>query len=238
MKLHSYIDAFFIQSKSNNNKKEFSLEVGKTYKATLLFSKGNFSFFSINGLIFKANFINTSSKFIYLKVLENKDNYKFELIKENIYFEKTENFNKDLLNNLKEKLSEDIYKKLVENSSNIETNGNIKEIISSLQNLNYIFHDSKYQALLKIDEDKYLHIECYEDEPSCFSFSLSFEIEKGKYLVVKGYYKKNENKVNCNFITNSKSFYEKLSFANKELEEINSNFHWVCNQRFTETLLQ
>jgi hypothetical protein len=224
MKLNSSFEASFLKENLSKNNKSFPLELGKIYKANILFSKGNSLYFSINNLIFKTSFIDTSSKSLYLKVIENNERYKFELIKENILYEKTENTSKNLIEMLKEKFPQEIFDSILKNSFSNLNKDYLDNFSLILQNSNFIFNDSKYNLLLKIKDDNYLYIEFKEFEPSCYSFSLNFQIEGRKLIIVKGYYKKSENKVNCNFITNSFDFYNKSLKADEQLTLLNKKY--------------
>lgn len=237
MKLHSNIDAFFIENKTTKDNKSNSLEIGKTYKATIISNRGNTLYFSINGIIFKTNLIDTSSKYLFLKVLDNGEKYKFELIRENIVIEKNRDIEKNLVNLLKEKYSESLFEQIEKDFLNIissQKNEIFENIYQNLKNSNFFYLEQKYHGLYKIDEDKYFHIEFYEVEPSCFSFNLNFELENEKILLVKGYFKKEISRVNCNFITNSMDFYKRLANSEEELLKINKKFEWICKQKFDE----
>ncbi|NMC67167.1 MAG: hypothetical protein GYA61_02975 [Spirochaetales bacterium] len=236
MKLNSSFEASFLKENISKNNKSFPLELGKIYKANILFSKGNNLYFSINDLVFKTSFINTSSKSIYLKVIANSERYKFELIKENVLYEKTENNQNNLLNMLKEKFSQEVFDNILKNSFYDLAKENVDNLILILQNSTFTYNNSKYDLLLKIQDDNWLYIEFTEFEPSSYSFSLNFELDGKKFISVKGYYKKKENKVICNFITNSLDFYRQSFKADEELTSINKNYRWLCKQRFEENI--
>ncbi|MFN3411257.1 MAG: hypothetical protein ACK4YF_03760 [Exilispira sp.] len=240
MKLHSYLDAFFIQSKSINKEKKIPLEIGKIYKATILYSKDNFSYFKINDYIFKTKLIETSLNQILLRVLNNSENYKFELLHENVVLEKNNDLRKDLLSLLGEKFTEEKFNYLIKNSILNENTSDISSLINILLHSNYLYFESKYHNLFKLKDNQYFYIEFSENEPSCFSFSLNFEIEYKKIIIIKGYYKKKENKVICNFITNSKDFYKEFSdieSVEKDLTDTGKNFIWICNSSFKEDII-
>lgn len=236
MKLNSSLEASFIKTDDFNKSRNLSLEIGKIYKANILYSKGNFLYFSINNFIFKTNFIQTSSKYLLLKVIENKEVYKFELIKENIFFENSASEFINLFNLLRKKYSDNFVDNILKNSFIDLTKNSSDDFQSIIINSNYIYEESKYHLMIKIKDNNYLHIELSEFEPLSYSFTLNFEIDGRKLVLVKGYYNKKENKVNCNFITNSSDFFKQSLKAQSELSDINNKYIWLCKQRFEENI--
>ena len=235
MKLHSFIDASFVSVNDSKVDNSFSLEIGKIYKARVVSLNGNTLYFSINNQIFKSSFINTSSKYLLLKVLENNDIYKFELIRENVFHENIEDLNKNLISLLREKYSDSFIDKLIEEGFlNLKSNDN-NDILEFIKNINISkikLFDSKYHLLLKINDDRFFHIVFNQTEPHFWSFSLHFELDGKKILLIKGYYQKKIGKINCNFITDSLSFYKKTINAENELNDINPKYKWLCSRRF------
>ncbi len=241
MKLNLFFDASIIKTKANLSKESFPLKVGEIYKAKILFIRANTLFFNINGQVFKTSNITTFSDFIFLKLIDNKDNYKFELIKDNIIYDKKELVANNLISLLKDKYSlasiEDQIKDFIylnnENEKEIDIQNKIQDFIK-----NTIFKDQNqsYHSILKIGKDQYFHIEIKPDIVDCWSFSMHFELDGKKLLFIKGYYQKKKKKINLNFITNSYQFFSKIEDADTRLSRLNKNFIWHTIRRFDENI--
>jgi len=239
MKLHSFFNASFINDDKPQNKEFLPLEIGKIYKAKVLASKGDYLLFSVNGQVFKTSFFTTTNSFIYLRLIDSKQIFKFELIKDNIVLEQNQNQENDFIDLLKEKFSSELIENLLNKENSILNNKdlyNIEKLKEYLQNFLTKTSDKEYHSLIKIDENNYFHVEIKQNEESKWYFSLNLEFNGKKYLFVKGYYQKTSNKVNINFITNSKNIYKETKESEKELSKINPKYKWLCSQRYEEKI--
>jgi len=230
-------DASFINNERHQGNRSFPLEIGKIYKARILSINNGILFFSINDQIFKTSYLNlkTNSPFIFLKVLDNKGIYRFELIKENVLFEQDQNPKIEFLSLLKEKYSNSLIESLLSKNNIVEQGNNFKDfqsLVEIFQKMAYVIQDNEYHSLMKIDENRYFHVEIKQIQVGSYFFSLNFELEGKKYLFVKGYYQKSKGKINVNFITNSNDFYSKVFDAQLELSKLKPEYKWLCTRRY------